>query len=75
MVVRGAVRVVAAVASHLAPWQGPDLRPGDLAAWRELRAALEARHERRRAARRFRRDPEAYLAGLEAQLLQESLPA
>ncbi len=68
--VRGTVRVVAAVATHLAPWSAPELRPADLAVWRELRAELDARHERRRASRRFRRDPAAYLAPLEAQLLQ-----
>ena len=75
VVVRGAVRVVAAVATQLASWRAQDLRPGDVAAWRQLRTELEARHARRRAARRFRRDPAAYLAGLEARLLQEGLLA
>ncbi len=72
--VRGAVRVVAAVATHLAPWNGEALRPADRMAWQTLRDALEGRHERRRAARRFRRDPDAYLAALEDQLLQQGLP-
>ncbi len=72
--VRGAVRVVAAVATHLVPWSAAELRPADLAAWQEVRTVLEARHERRRASRRFRRDPAAYLAALEAQLLQSGLP-
>jgi hypothetical protein len=70
VVVRGAVRVVAAVATHGAPWRAQDLRPSDVTAWRRVRADLEARHERRRASRRFRRDPAAYLAALEARLLQ-----
>jgi hypothetical protein len=71
--VRGAVRVVAAVANRLGSWAAGDLQP-DVGAWRRLRTALEARHERRRAAHRFRRDPAAYLARLEQQLLQQCLP-
>lgn len=69
VVVRGAVRVVAAVATQLREWPADALRPGSVAAWRQLRKELEGRHEVRRAARRFRKDPEVYLAKLEAQLL------
>ncbi len=69
VVVRGAVRVVAAVATQLRLWPTEALRPGRVAAWRKLREKLEARHEVRRAARRFRRDPVAYLAKLEDTLL------
>jgi hypothetical protein len=32
-------------------------------------AQMEVRHERRRASRRFRRDPAAYLAALEERCL------
>ena len=67
--VRGSVRVVAAVATQAAEVAAPALRPRDLAAWRAVRARLETRHARRRAAQRFRRDPAAYLAALEARLL------
>jgi hypothetical protein len=73
--VRGTVRVVAAVASQAGPLTARELQVRDRAAWRRLRAELEGRHERRRASRRFRRDPAAYLAPLEAQLLQTRLPA
>jgi hypothetical protein len=69
VVVRGSVRVVAAVATHLREWPAAALRPSTVAAWRRLRQGLEARHEARRAAHRFRRDPATYLANLEAQLL------
>ena len=72
--VRGAVRVVAAVATQVAEVPAPDLRPRDLAAWRAVRARVDARHAWRRAARRFRRDPAAYLAALEARLLHQGLP-
>ncbi len=67
--VRGAVRVVAAVATQVVEVAASDLRPRELAAWQAIRARLEARHARRRASRRFRRDPAAYLAILEARLL------
>ena len=74
LVVRGSVRVVAAVASPLGEWTAQELRPGSVEGWRKLRKKLEARHEARRAARRFRRDPAAYLAKLEDTLLHTSLP-
>jgi hypothetical protein len=70
LVVRGSVRVVAAVATHLRVWPGEALRPGSVEAWRALRKQLEARHEARRAACRFRRDPTKYLKQLEQNLFQ-----
>ena len=72
--VRGAVRVVAAVATQAAEVPAADLRPQSVAIWRGVRARLDARHARRRAARRFRKDPTAYLAALEARLLHQGLP-
>ena len=74
LVVRGSVRVVAAVATPIGAWTAQELRPGSVEGWRRLREQLEARHERRRAARRFRRDPEKYLAQLEDHLLHTGLP-
>lgn len=62
LVVRGAVRVVAAVATRLQPLTATELQPADLPAWRALRSQVEARHATRRAQARFRRDPHAYLA-------------
>lgn len=70
LVVRGSVRVVAAGATPLGKWMAHELRPTDLESWRTLHKKLEARHERRRAAGRFRRNPATYLAQLEQQLLQ-----
>ena len=67
--VRGSVRVVAAVATQAREVAAAELRPLDVARWQAVRADLAARQERRRAARRFRRDPAAYLAALEAHLL------
>ncbi len=74
LVVRGSVRVVAAVATPLGAWTAQELRPANIERWRTLRAKLEVRHEARRAARRFRRDPAAYLTNLEDSLLHTSLP-
>jgi hypothetical protein len=78
LVVRGAVRVVAAVATHLAPSDALDaaaLRPRDLGTWKRLRQQVEERHATRRAQARFRRAPDAYLARLEEFLLKPALPS
>jgi hypothetical protein len=75
IVVRGAVRILAAVATPAAGWQPEYLRPRDLAAWRCLRRELDQRHAARRAQHRFRRHPAAYLAAAEAMLLKPSLPS
>lgn len=69
VVVRGAVRIVAEVATRLQPFSATELRPADHDAWRALRQQLAARHETRREQARFRRNPAAYLAALEDQLL------
>lgn len=67
-VVRGAVRLVAAVATRQQDFDASHLRPATSAAWRSLRRTLEPRHAARRCQYRFRRDPAAYLAHLEAAL-------
>ncbi len=72
-VIRGAVRVVAAVATQLHPFSAADLRPHDLHAWEEVRQSVQYRHTIHRAQRRFQRDPAAYLSTLE-DLLLKSLP-
>lgn len=69
VVVRGAVRVVAEVATRLQPFSATELRPADRDAWRVLRRQVDGRHEMRREQARFRRNPAAYLAALEDQLL------
>jgi hypothetical protein len=70
LVVRGSVRAVAAVTTPPEGFVAADIRPVDLEGWRALRASLERRRESRRAQLRFRRDPDAYLAKLEEQLLK-----
>jgi hypothetical protein len=68
LVVRGAVRVVASVASRLHPLSEAELRLTDPTQWRALRSELEHRHEARRKQHRFRTSPESYLAALEEKL-------
>ncbi len=75
LVVRGSVRLPAAVATRLrGEVRGEDLMPSDLEAWRKLLARLERRQEVRAQGRRFRRDPAVYLRELEDALIKETLP-
>jgi len=74
-VVRGSVRVLAATASRLHLFGEYELRHPDLERWATLRHSLELRQEARRYQGRFRKDPAAYLAALEARLLKPSLPS
>jgi hypothetical protein len=70
VVVRGSVRVMAAVTSKQQLFSVEDLRPSDYQRWRDLRRQLQHREEARRQQFRFRKDPAAYLAAIEARLLQ-----
>ena len=74
-VVRGAVRVLAATASRLHLFGEYHLRHPDLERWRHLRRSLDLRHEARRQQGRFRRNPDRYLANLEAAWLKSRLPS
>lgn len=74
LVVRGAVRVLAALATRMLCFFPSGLCCDDLDAWRQLRRQLAYRQEGRRCQRRFRKDPQAYLARLEAVLLKPRLP-
>jgi len=73
LVVYGAVRVQAALASRLHVFTAQQLAPDDLQAWRDLRTQVSFRQESRCKQSRFRRDPAAYLADLEAKLIKDSL--
>ncbi len=74
LVVRGAVRVVAALATRQRPFAAEELQLTDLAAWHDLRAQLRTRQDARCAQFRFRQDPDAYLQALEDRLSQPRLP-
>ena len=70
VVVRGSVRLMAVIVTKREDLQVADLQPSDYQKWRDLRAQLQYRQESRRQQFRFRKDPAAYLAALEAQLLE-----
>jgi mutator family transposase len=75
LVVMGAARVVAGLATRQRPEEGLQLPPGYVPQWQQARAKLEKRREARRQQRRFRRDPDTYLKRLEELLLQLRLPS
>jgi len=70
VVVRGSVRVMAAVTSKQQLFSVEDLRPRDYQRWRDLRRQLQQREATRRQQWRFRKDPATYLAAIEVRLLQ-----
>ena len=69
VVVRGSVRLITAVVSKQQSFSAEELRPSDYQRWRDLRAHVQQCEETRRQQFRFRKNPLAYLAALEAQLL------
>jgi hypothetical protein len=73
VVLRGPVRVTAALATRLRIFTAQELVLHDVPAWRALRAEISSRQEARRKQLRFRKDPTAYLADLERRLSEMSL--
>jgi hypothetical protein len=69
LVVHGAVRVQAALATRVKIFTAHDLAPHNLQAWRAVRAEVSSRQDSRRKQFRFRKDPCAYLANVERRLL------
>ena len=74
LVLRGAAKLVAGLATRSREVTVADLAGADRAAWKRLRAELEERRERRAERWRFRRDPDGYLKALENKLIQTRLP-
>jgi len=75
LVLRGEVRLLAAVATRAHLCTAADLAAADKAKQAELRRHLESRRQRRVNRTRFRRDPQAFLQQLEEKLLQPTLPS
>jgi hypothetical protein len=73
-VVRGAVRLLAAVATRLGSFGPAQLCPRDPEAVTRVRREVAQREEARRAQLRFRRDPKTYLEQAEQLLLRATLP-
>jgi hypothetical protein len=74
LVWRGRVRMAACAATRLRSFAGEQLVPEKRQPWQTLRQHLESRRQQRVRRSRFRRNPEAYLAALERDLLQLILP-
>lgn len=75
LVVRGSARLLASAITRQRIFSAADLAACDRSAWRALRAKLEDRQQARVRQRRFRADPQAYLADLENRLFKLTLPA
>lgn len=73
LVVHGAVRLQVALATRIRAFTALDLVPRHLHAWIEVRSQITFRQEARCKQFRFRKDPDAYLSTLEAQLLKTCL--
>jgi hypothetical protein len=73
-VVRGAVRIFAVLAARLWRFRESMLWHPNLNRWRQLRESLDQRQAARCQQARFRKDPAAYLARLEATFLKSGLP-
>lgn len=69
LVVHGAVRVQAALATRVKTFTAQDLAPHDLHAWRTVRAEISSHQKKRCKQSRFRKNPSAYLADVERRLL------
>lgn len=74
LVGRGSVRLPAAIATRSRQYTAKDLATTGTVAWQTLRSELEQRRTTQRQRHRFRRSPQTYLAQLEAQLIQSTLP-
>jgi hypothetical protein len=74
-VLRGSVRLIAATATRVQAPTARDLGAANREHWRSLRQRLERGRRARTLRTRFRHDPAAYLAALEQQAGQLTLPS
>lgn len=75
LVLRGSVRLVAVVATRIQTFTIQEFAAVPSENWQNMRSELQKHHSKRLQQRRFRRDPDVYLAELEAKYLQLTLPA
>lgn len=73
-VLHGSVRLVAGVASRLRRFTPSELAPRNKTRWQQLRQTIRQRFALRAQGRRFRRNPDAYLAQLEDAYFRLALP-
>ena len=73
-VTRGSVQLVAALATQQRSYCAAELADVEHTAWQQVRAQLKTHQHKRVQQRRFRQNPDRYLAALEQQLLKLTLP-
>lgn len=73
LVLRGSVKVVAALATRLKTFQPTELVPTSVTTWQQVRSQLKQHCLKRVKQQQFRRSPLAYLAALEAKAIQLTL--
>jgi len=74
LVIRGSVRIIAAVMTRLHPFSPEQLVPQSIHDWQVLRNELDTARYKRTLQRRFRQNPDAYLTDLELRFNQLILP-
>lgn len=74
-VISGSARIAACLHARLRTFTAEDLAAADIVRWKELRQEINARREQRNAGRRFRKNPEHYLAELGERTLKLALPS
>lgn len=75
LVLRGSVRLIALIATRIKPFSAKELAAVSLQEWQAVRSELQKHHAKRLQQRSFRRDPQKYLAKLEAKFNQLTLPS
>ena len=74
LVLRGSVRLFAVVATRIRVFSAKEFATVSPSQWQAVRCELKAHQIKRDQQRRFRRDPESYLADLETYFFQLALP-
>lgn len=74
LVLRGAVRLIAVVATRIKPFTVKEFAAISSDSWQNVRSELRKHHSKRLQQRRFRRDSDSYLLELEVKFLQLVLP-
>lgn len=74
LVLRGSVRLVAAVTTRIRTFSAKEFATVSHSRWQAVRSELKTHQLKRDQQRRFRRDPLKYLTELESRFLQLALP-
>ncbi len=74
LVLRGSVRLIAVVATRIQTFTVAEFAAISSENWQNVRSQLQQLRSKRLQQRLFRRDPDGYLAELEAKYLQLALP-